>query len=323
MEDSHHVSLSLQGHRDLAYIGVFDGHNGSAAAEWMAKQMPIRLNDLPNPTDHAQLAQSVEKADADFMSDASVRVHGATACLALISSANPNARRLTVANVGDSRVLVIAADGTVRFATIDHKPDTESEAQRILLAGGTVSMGRVDGDLAMSRSIGDWAYKNVPHLSLLEQKVIATPDCSDIDLAPTDIVLICCDGLFERLSNEQVALFLVERLAAQRATGGEVDPALLMVELIDYSLLKGSKDNMSAALLLPMDGTTYARADEYRLGPFVQTNPSFVDAFFADAKRHGYSEEQIRDIMNKQKDDGAGGKQNNSDDAILVGKASA
>jgi len=40
----------------------------------------------------------------------------------------------------------------------------------------TVSMGRVDGQLAMSRAIGDWAYKQNPNLRLEEQKVVAMPD---------------------------------------------------------------------------------------------------------------------------------------------------
>lgn len=334
MEDAHTVQLSLKSHPSITYIGMFDGHNGAAAAEFMAKEMPDRLNALADPTDHAQLTAAVEKADADFMSDINLRAHGSTACLALIKHGENGARKLTVANVGDSRCLVIDANsGTCKFTTVDHKPDTESEAARIRAAGGSVSFGRVDGDLAMvsctqicvrarfslialcspsslvpvlrafslsqSRSIGDHTYKNVSHLGALTQKVVPTPDCSDYDLLPSDIVLVCCDGLVEKLTNQQVASHIHDQIAAQQSKGTEVDPAPIMQSLLELSLARGSKDNMSAALLIPVDGSTYSRADEYCVGPYSEwaSDRAFGDAFFADARKHGFNDEQTRALV--------------------------
>ena len=46
----------------------------------------------------------------------------------------------------------------------DHKPNNAEELERIHNAGGTVSMKRVDGDLAVSRSLGDFQYKDRPDL---------------------------------------------------------------------------------------------------------------------------------------------------------------
>ena len=42
----------------------------------------------------------------------------------------------------------------------DHKPNDTGERERIESAGGCVSMKRVDGDLAVSRALGDFQYKN-------------------------------------------------------------------------------------------------------------------------------------------------------------------
>lgn len=42
----------------------------------------------------------------------------------------------------------------------DHKPDEESERKRIIKAGGTVADGRVNNNLNLSRSLGDFSYKN-------------------------------------------------------------------------------------------------------------------------------------------------------------------
>ena len=42
---------------------------------------------------------------------------------------------------------------------------------RVEAAGGFVQWNRVDGDLAVSRALGDFTYKNRPDLPAEEQKV--------------------------------------------------------------------------------------------------------------------------------------------------------
>ena len=41
----------------------------------------------------------------------------------------------------------------------DHKPDDKIELDRIRRAGGEVSFGRVNGNLNLSRALGDLEYK--------------------------------------------------------------------------------------------------------------------------------------------------------------------
>ena len=43
----------------------------------------------------------------------------------------------------------------------DHKPEDEDEYARIEAAGGAVHDGRVQGNLNLSRALGDWSYKQV------------------------------------------------------------------------------------------------------------------------------------------------------------------
>mgnify|MGYP000918837224 FL=1 len=63
------------------------------------------------------------------------------------------------ANAGDSRAVVCNSEGQAENLSEDHKPDNKGEKDRIYKAGSTVSEGRVDGNLNLSRSIGDLKHK--------------------------------------------------------------------------------------------------------------------------------------------------------------------
>lgn len=67
-------------------------------------------------------------------------------------------KKIYVANAGDSRC-VLARDGKAVALSIDHKPENEEEKARIEKAGSVITEGRVDGNLNLSRAIGDMRYK--------------------------------------------------------------------------------------------------------------------------------------------------------------------
>lgn len=86
-------------------------------------------------------------------------------------------RTLTVANAGDSRVVLCRAGGATEPMSYDHKPMHDGEMKRITEAGGFVNQfGRVNGNLNLSRSIGDLKYKQVPNISAAAQMITAEPD---------------------------------------------------------------------------------------------------------------------------------------------------
>jgi len=60
--------------------------------------------------------------------------------------------------------------------SIDHKPDLIEENNRISKAGGFVIEGRVNGNLNLSRALGDLEYKKVKNLPPHEQLISAFPD---------------------------------------------------------------------------------------------------------------------------------------------------
>lgn len=64
-----------------------------------------------------------------------------------------------VANAGDARC-VAAIGGKAVALSNDHKPTLSREKQRVIKAGFSVNgEGRIDGNLNLSRAIGDLKYK--------------------------------------------------------------------------------------------------------------------------------------------------------------------
>lgn len=69
------------------------------------------------------------------------------------------------------------------------------EKARISAAGGFVDFGRVNGNLALSRAIGDFEFKKSAELAPEQQIVTAFPDVVIHDVSDDDeFLVIACDG---------------------------------------------------------------------------------------------------------------------------------
>mmetsp|Transcript_36544 Transcript_36544/g.66264 ORF Transcript_36544/g.66264 Transcript_36544/m.66264 type:complete len:335 (+) Transcript_36544:91-1095(+) len=132
--------------------------------------------------------------------------------------------------------------------TIDHKPNFWLERARIEAAGGKVLGGRcsrVDGNLAVSRTIGDFDFKGDERRTVAEQKVSCLPDIYEVTGMPEgSVVLLACDGLWDVMSSEDAAVFVRERL--QREPPMELDE--IAEELISFSLNAQTGDNVTVLL---------------------------------------------------------------------------
>lgn len=89
--------------------------------------------------------------------------------------------KVSVLGSGGRRLLLIRAPG---------------EKARISAAGGFVDFGRVNGNLALSRAIGDFEFKKSADLSPEQQIVTANPDVTTHELSADDeFLVIACDGI--------------------------------------------------------------------------------------------------------------------------------
>jgi len=89
--------------------------------------------------------------------------------------------------------------------SIDHKPENQIEIDRIEKAGSKITDGRVDGNLNLTRSLGDLKYKQKLHLTPEEQAITANPDVYCFDYSnDIDFIIMDCDGIWEKKTNEEM-----------------------------------------------------------------------------------------------------------------------
>ncbi|XP_051116720.1 probable protein phosphatase 2C 2 [Andrographis paniculata] len=241
MEDRYSAAVGLQGDSDQALFGVFDGHGGSKAAEFAARNLDkniiTELGRRGGGDDDDDAEQAVKngyfKTDSEFLKTDCPG--GSCAVTALIRNGN-----LVVANAGDCRA-VCSRGGVAEALTSDHCPSRDDERHRIEALGGFVEcrngVWRVLGSLAVSRSIGD---------EYLKQWVTAEPESRVVRLGPEhEFLVMASDGLWDKVSNQ-------EAIDIARPMCVNVDrprPVAACRKLVDVSVSRGSRDDMTVMLI--------------------------------------------------------------------------
>ena len=83
------------------------------------------------------------------------------------------------------------------FSCLLNTDFNSGEKARICAAGGFVDFGRVNGNLALSRAIGDFEFKKSADLSPEQQIVTAFPDVITHEITDDDeFLVIACDGMY-------------------------------------------------------------------------------------------------------------------------------
>lgn len=254
MEDAHTIAKSIEGYEGVSFFAVYDGHGGMT----VSKRSSTDLLGFILNTDQFK---SGDKNKAELWSESlyrgmlgfdqqmreqdprlnSLEDHsGSTAITAFVT-----ATHIIFGNCGDSRG-VLAREGKPFFATLDHKPTDPGESKRIHAAGGSVEFGRVNGNLAVSRSLGDYQYKDREDLPDIDQKVSASADMEIIPRSGLDeFIILGCDGIWDVMTNEQAVSYVTDHL---KVGGKNVQD--IANNLLTHCLAKGSKDNMSVIIIL-------------------------------------------------------------------------
>jgi len=267
MEDAHATVLDLQTGKGgasnpapadsrISFFGVYDGHGGDRVAQFageniheiVAKQEAFQKGDFEQALKDGFLA-----TDRAILGDPRYEeeVSGCTASVGIISN-----KKIYVGNAGDSRS-VLGVKGRAKPLSFDHKPQNEGEKARINAAGGFVDFGRVNGNLALSRAIGDFEFKKSAELSPEQQIVTAFPDVTVHEITDDDeFLVVACDGIWDCQSSQAVVEFVRRGIVAKQ------DLSKICENMMDNCLASNSEtggvgcDNMTMIVVGILNGKT-------------------------------------------------------------------
>ncbi|XP_059612157.1 probable protein phosphatase 2C T23F11.1 [Phlebotomus argentipes] len=256
MEDSHTHILSLPDDPEAAFFAVYDGHGGANVAQYAGKHLHKFIVKRPEYEENPGEAMKQAFLDIDdaMLKDEKLReqMAGSTAVAILVKNDS-----LFCANAGDSRA-VACINGKVEVLSIDHKPNNEREMKRIFEGGGFVEYNRVNGNLALSRALGDFVFKKNTHLSPEDQIVTAYPDVEVRKVSPDwEFAVLACDGIWDVLSNEDVVDFCRQRIALGLYPEEICEQLMTRCLAPDFQMGGLGGDNMTAVLVCFLHGKTY------------------------------------------------------------------
>ncbi|XP_072151712.1 probable protein phosphatase 2C 74 [Setaria viridis] len=259
MEDAYSVITGKNGgDSQLAFYGVFDGHGGRAAVDFVSQRLGNNVVSAvlaaegaattrddgasSAEAEHDAVSAAIRAAylatDSELLAKHQGASGGVCAATALVKNGD-----LYVAHLGDCRAVLSHDGGAAAALTADHTCAAEGERERIERGGGYVSRSgsgvwRVQGSLAVSRSFGDCGLK---------QWVVAEPAVTRVPLvAGCEFLVIASDGLWDKVSNQE-AVDVVSRsgnAAAAAASAGRS-----CAELVELARRRGSRDDVTVMVI--------------------------------------------------------------------------
>ncbi|KAG6400185.1 hypothetical protein SASPL_137010 [Salvia splendens] len=217
---------------------VFDGHGGIDAAFFVREKLLKFI--VEDPFFPVCLEKAIKSAflrtDYAFSDDSSLDISSGTTVLTAFISG----RKLIVANAGDCRA-VLGKRGRAIEISKDHKPNCKSEKIRIEKLGGAIYDGYLNGQLSVSRALGDWHMKR-PKGSA--SPLSAEPELQDMLLGEDDEFLILgCDGLWEVMSSQCAVSMARKELMLHN------DPEQCSRELVREALKRDTCDNLTVVVI--------------------------------------------------------------------------
>lgn len=165
---------------------------------------------------------------------------GSTAVMVLLTP-----HHIICCNAGDSRAILFKG-GQALPLSFDHKPNNPTEMNRVKEAGGFVKYKRVDGDLAVSRGLGDFRFKMNSGTIPEQQKVSVLPEII-VSVRNDDkdqFLVLGCDGIWDVMGNQDCAEMIKKMMDE-----GEDDLGKICEKMLDICLNRNSKDNMTLCVV--------------------------------------------------------------------------
>ncbi|KAG1713223.1 hypothetical protein DVH05_000943 [Phytophthora capsici] len=242
---------------ETAYVGIYDGHGGEECANILHEQLHswiFKSPDAPSlaAKDLQDCFEALDTSVCDYLLHKD-DLSGSTATGLVLRPWNGKIL-VTIAHVGDCRLVLSKRNGETVELTQDHRLTLDAERERVLQLGGRVVNNRVNGVMAITRAFGDLEFKGMYGTTTASgfgrgfrdhEKVpallTAKPDVSDVELDPKEdaFLLLACDGLWDVFTSEEATGIFRERVDLHG------DLQLAAHELAQEGIRRYSNDNIT------------------------------------------------------------------------------
>ena len=229
-QDTPVASVNINDIKGFNIFGVLDGHgsNGHYVSQFLRNYLIEKISknkEISETKDLNKIYETIKKSNYALLINIFLKADEAlykqpfdvtfsgTTCVLVIQIG----KKIICANVGDSRAILVYKNNSktsIFKLSHDFKPDLPEEKKRIYKMGGIVEqmldmngmkagpprvwgVGKNYPGLAMSRSLGDFKGK--------KYGIISLPEIIEVNLDENvNYIVICSDGVWEFLSNENV-----------------------------------------------------------------------------------------------------------------------
>jgi protein phosphatase PTC1 len=238
MEDFCKIIDKFSSDVNRGFFSLYDGHGGTEIVKYVKDRMPEVFGKFlqeSNQNSEKSLLFTFQKVDDEIKLMSNSENIGTTACICYITRESDiisgSKKVLYCANVGDTRCILVSSSEVKRLS-YDHKCIDEAEANRIKKAGGAVFNGRVFGQLALSRAIGDHSMK--------KYGVIPTPHIKKHVINDRDkYVVLASDGVWDVISEDDIF-----NMAQDSSNSNELSDTI-----IRKAVENGSRDNITCVVI--------------------------------------------------------------------------
>ncbi|KAM0974326.1 hypothetical protein FF1_017557 [Malus domestica] len=251
MEDTHlcigdlakKFGYNLLSEEAISFYGVFDGHGGKDAAHFVRDNLPrVIVEDADFPLELEKvITRSFMETDAAFANKCSREASlasGTTALTAMIFG-----RSLLVANAGDCRA-VLSRCGVAIEMSKDHRPCCTKERMRIESLGGYIDDGYLNGQLGVTRALGNWHLEGMKDAGERGGPLSAKPELKLMTLSKDDeFLIIGTDGIWEMFTSQNAVDFARRRLQEHN------DVKLCCKQIVEEAIKRGATDNLTLVMV--------------------------------------------------------------------------
>lgn len=245
MEDVHTYVRNFASRLDWGYFAIFDGHAGSQASKWCGSHLHTVVEQMLLENENTDVRDILNRSFVLSDEQINSKLPGNSGCTAAVcilrwevpsdnaghaADLSQHKRKLYTANVGDSRIVLFRNGRSIRL-TYDHKASDILEMQRVEKAGGLIMKSRVNGMLAVTRSLGDKFFDGL---------VVGNPFTTSVEIkAEDEFLILACDGLWDVIEDQE-ACEIIKDIK---------DPNEAAKTLVRYALENGTTDNVTAMVV--------------------------------------------------------------------------